>query len=227
MRIRSHRAVARGTWCLELDGEAGITAPGQFVNLQLPGFYLRRPLSVCDWTEDSLTLIYRVVGRGTAALAEMEPGTQLSVLCPLGNGYDLAAIPEDAVLVGGGAGIPPLYGLARRLVSRGDRPQVLLGFNEPDELFLVDEFRALGLDTEVSVGGFVTDRLSPGHYVCACGPEAMLHAVDELSAAGQYSFEARMACGFGACMGCSCRTRFGSKRICKDGPVLRKEETAW
>ena len=211
-----------------------IARPGQFVNLALEGLFLRRPISVCDWDDQRLTLIYRVVGRGTAQMAAMRPGEALDALCGLGNGFDPALCPERPVLAGGGVGVPPLYGLAKRLIALGKRPTAALGFNRAEEVFYAGEFRALGIpvtvatvDGSAGVKGFVTDAFEPGAYVCACGPEPMLKAVFARCADGQFSFEARMGCGFGACMGCSCRTVAGPKRICRDGPVLRKGEILW
>ena len=213
-----------------------ITAPGQFVNIQLDGLYLRRPISVCDVDGDKLTLIYKVVGKGTGQFSRMVPGDQLDALSGLGNGYDLACAGDAPVLIGGGVGVPPLYYLAKKLIEAGRAVAVCLGFNTRDELFYENEFRALGCDVRVATvdgsygaKGFVTAILpdSPTHYF-ACGPEPMLKAVFRaLDCPGQLSFEARMGCGFGACMGCTCETLTGYKRICKDGPVLRKEELLW
>ena len=222
---------------MRLRGDtSAIVAPGQFINLQIGGLYLRRPISVCDWDGDGLVIIYKVVGKGTEALSGMAPGEALDGLSGLGNGYDLTCAGESPVLIGGGVGVPPLYGLARRLVAQGKAVTVCLGFNAADEIFYADEFAALGCDVRVSTvdgsygaKGFVTAVLSdsPTHYY-ACGPEPMLKAVfNALDCPGQLSFEARMGCGFGACMGCTCETVTGYKRICKDGPILRYEEIAW
>ena len=222
-----YRTVLRGD-------TSAITAPGQFVNLALEGRYLRRPISVCDWDEDTLTLIYKVVGNGTEQLSNMAPGDTLDCLTGLGNGYDVAACPAAPVLVGGGVGVPPLYGLAKRLLAAGKKPSVILGFNTAAEIFYDMQFAALGLPVTVTTvdgtagtKGFVTAALKPGAYVCACGPEPMLRAVHAACAGGQFSFEARMACGFGACMGCTCQTTTGYKRICRDGPVLSYDEIIW
>ena len=222
-------------WRMRLAGDtSAIARPGQFVNIRLDGLYLRRPISVCDWDGEGLTLIYRVVGAGTAQMAGMQPGEALDCLSGLGNGYDVDACPDGAVLVGGGVGVPPLVGLAKALVAAGKRPSAILGFNRAEEIFCRDEFAALGVpvtittvDGSAGTKGFVTDALESGAYVCACGPEPMLKAVHAKAGGGQFSFEARMGCGFGACMGCTCETIAGYKRICKDGPVLRKEEILW
>ena len=227
--------LAPSVYRMTLQGDTtAITRPGQFVNLKLDGLFLRRPISVCDWDDNTLTLIYKVVGKGTAQMAEMAPGETLDALTGLGNGYDISACPDRPVLVGGGVGVPPLYGLAKRLLAAGKKPSVILGFNRVDEIFYDMEFAALGLSVAVttvdgSAGtqGFVTDAMKGGEYVCACGPEPMLKAVHAKAAGGQFSFEARMGCGFGACMGCTCRTITGYKRICKEGPVLTKEEILW
>ena len=215
---------------------ASITAPGQFVNIALAGKFLRRPISVCDYDCRSLTLIYKAVGSGTAQLAEMRGGS-LDILTGLGNGYDLTAAGDAPVLVGGGVGVPPLYRLAKDLLAQGKPVSVILGFNTASEIFLREEFAALGCDVTVTtadgtagVRGFVTDALKAMDYsyFYACGPEPMLRAVWNISkTSGQMSFEERMGCGFGACMGCSCKTLAGYKRICKDGPVMRKEEILW
>ena len=233
--LTQNRALTADVHELRLAGDtSAIQRPGQFVNIALDGLFLRRPISVCDWDDGSLTLILKVVGKGTARLAALEAGAQLDLLVGLGNGYDVAACPDDAVLAGGGVGVPPLYGLAKRLVAKGRHPSVALGFNTASEVFYADEFRALGLPVTVAtvdgsrgVKGFVTDAMPRGGYACCCGPEPMLRAVYGITAGGQFSFEARMGCGFGACMGCSCRTVAGPKRICKDGPVLRREEILW
>ncbi len=223
---------------MRLAGDvSAITAPGQFVNIQLDGFFLRRPISVCDVREGELTIIYKVVGQGTAAMSRLVAGAKLQTLVGLGNGYDITCAGERPLLAGGGVGVPPLYYLARKLVEAGKVPTVLLGFNTADEVFLADEFAALGCDVKIatvdgSVGtkGFVTDLMQGLDYThfYTCGPEPMLRAVSHVSTtSGQLSFEARMGCGFGACMGCSCKTLTGNKRICREGPVMRKEEIIW
>ena len=215
---------------------SAITAPGQFVNIALDGKFLRRPISVCDYDSDTLTLIYKVVGSGTAQLASMNGG-RLDILTGLGNGYDLSVAGDNPVLIGGGAGVPPMYRLAKDLTALGKTVSVILGFNTASEIFLREEFEALGCrvtvttaDGSVGLRGFVTDALKDMDYsyFYACGPEPMLKAVYKASkTAGQMSFEERMGCGFGACMGCSCKTLTGYKRICKDGPVMKKEEIRW
>ncbi len=233
--ITDNRAIAPGVYRMALTGDTSpITAPGQFINIQLDGLYLRRPISVCDWNDEVLVIIYKVVGRGTEQLSHMTAGQTLDCLSGLGNGYDVSACPSSPVLVGGGVGVPPLYGLAKRLIASGRTPSVILGFNRAGEIFCDMEFAALGLpvtvttaDGSAGVKGFVTDAMKGGEYVCACGPEPMLRAVHAKASGGQFSFEARMGCGFGACMGCTCETLAGYKRICKDGPILFKEEIAW
>jgi len=214
-----------------------IARPGQFVDVALEGKYLRRPISVCDYDAQSLTLIYKVVGEGTAQMARMRSGERLDLLTGLGNGFDTAVAAERPLLVGGGVGVPPLYNLARVLLAAGKPVQAVLGFNTAAEVFYDREFRALGCSVTVAtadgscgVKGFVTDALRglDFDYFYACGPLPMLRAVSEATACdGQLSFEERMGCGFGACMGCSCRTLTGSKRICKEGPVLGKGEILW
>ena len=222
---------------MRLQGDtSAITAPGQFVNIKLDGMFLRRPISVCDVQGDVLTVIYKVVGRGTEAMSKMERGT-LDILTGLGNGYDLSVTGEKPVLLGGGVGVPPMYLLCKRLIAEGKQPTVILGFNKREEVFYEEEFKALGcpvlvttVDGSYGIKGFVTDALKNVEYThfCTCGPEPMLKAVYRATnTSGQMSFEERMGCGFGACMGCSCQTLTGYKRICKDGPVMRKEEIKW
>ena len=215
---------------------SGITAPGQFVNIKLAGLYLRRPISVCDVSEGKLTIIYKAVGKGTKLMSQMKAG-KLDVLTGLGNGYDLSCSGSEPVLIGGGVGVPPLFLLAKRLIAEGKHINVILGFNSAAEIFYEAEFKALGANVTVTtvdgsygVKGFVTDALKDisYSYFYTCGPEPMLKAVYKASAtSGQMSFEKRMGCGFGACMGCSCKTITGYKRICKEGPVMRKEEILW
>ena len=222
---------------LRLRGDTGaITRPGQFVNIKIDGCFLRRPLSVCDWDEDSLTVVYRVVGRGTEQLSRTQSGS-LDILTGLGNGFDLAPAGEKPLLIGGGLGFTPLYALAKRLIAQGKKPQVLLGFATAAQAVYEEEFKALGCtvtlcteDGSRGLKGFVTQAMQglDYSYFYTCGPEAMFKAVNDCAVtSGQFSFEQRMGCGFGACMGCSCETLYGVKRICKEGPVLRKEEIKW
>ena len=226
-----------GVYRMKLKGDtSAITAPGQFVNIQLEGLFLRRPISVCDVCEDVLTIIYKVVGKGTEAMSKMKSGV-LDVLTGLGNGYDMTEAGEKPVLLGGGVGVPPMYLLAKQLVAAGKIPTVILGFNKKDEIFYEEEFRALGcpvmvttVDGSYGIRGFVTDALKQIDYTYfyTCGPEPMLKAIYKATnTSGQMSFEKRMGCGFGACMGCSCKTITGYKRICKEGPVMKKEEILW
>ena len=237
--VCSNEPLARQVFRMRLLGDtSAITAPGQFVDLALPGFFLRRPISICDYDADGLTIIYKVVGKGTAALSRLAPGAELDALSGLGNGFDTQKSGESPLLIGGGVGVPPLYALAKRLLAEGKCPTAVLGFNKADEVFYAGEFENLCVrtivctaDGSVGVRGFVTDAiamLSGYSFYYACGPEPMLRAVHALCpCGGQLSFEERMGCGFGACMGCSCKTKYGNKRICKDGPVLDKEEIVW
>ena len=221
---------------MRLSGDTSdITAPGQFVNIKLDGLYLRRPISVCDCEDGVLTIIYKVVGKGTEQMSKMREGA-LDVLSGLGNGYDTSLSGDKVLLIGGGVGVPPLYMLAKKLIGEGKSVSVILGFNTKSEVFLEKEFAELGADVTVTtvdgsygVKGFVTNAMDVDYsYFYTCGPEPMLRAVYNTSkTSGQFSFEERMGCGFGACMGCSCKTVTGYKRICKDGPVLRKEEILW
>ena len=222
---------------MTLQGDtSAITAPGQFVNIKLDGLYLRRPISVCNLEGDKLTIVYKSVGKGTAQMSQMQAG-QLDLLTGLGNGYDLSLSGDHPVLLGGGVGVPPMYLLARKLVAKGKKVSVILGFNTRSEVFYEDAFRVLGCDVTVTTvdgsygtKGFVTDALKDLDYTYfyTCGPEPMLKAVYRASkTSGQMSFEKRMGCGFGACMGCSCKTITGYKRICKEGPVMVKEDILW
>lgn len=235
--IQSVRRLAAGVHELVLRGDASaVGAPGQFVNIELPGRFLRRPISVCDWTDDSLLLLVKEAGEGTRELVSLAPGTGLDVLSGLGNGFALSRAGESPVLVGGGIGAAPLYGLARRMLEAGLRPRLILGFRTEEDAAYLEEFSALQCPLEIatedgSLGtrGFVTELLPQNAYVFACGPAPMLRAVwsHPRVAGGQFSFEARMACGFGACVGCTVQTRNGPRRVCKDGPVFRKEEILW
>lgn len=216
---------------------SAITAPGQFVNLKLDGLFLRRPISICDYDIDTITLIYKVVGEGTEKMAQMTVGEIVDILVGLGNGYDISKSGEKALLIGGGVGVPPLYNLCKKLLANGKAVTVVLGFNTKAEIFLEQEFKALGADVKVAtadgsygVKGFVTHAMQDVayDYFFTCGPIPMFKAIEAVAkTSGQYSFEERMGCGFGACMGCSCKTKYGNKRICKDGPVLVREEIVW
>ena len=237
--IKENIKIAKDVYKMILAGDTSdITKPGQFINIQLDGFYLRRPISVCDYDEKCVTIIYKVVGKGTEVMAKMQSGEKLDVLTGLGNGFDTSKTGDLPVLVGGGVGVPPMYNLAKVLIEEGKKPVAILGFNKEEEIFYKDEFEALGVKTyittvdgSVGIKGFVTDALNEIDnytYVCTCGPEPMLKALyNACNTSGQFSFEERMGCGFGACMGCSCKTKYGNKRICKDGPILEKEEIIW
>ena len=234
--ITENTALTATVYKMVLTGDTDGIATGQFVNILLDGLYLRRPISVCDCQGGKLTLVYKVVGKGTAQMAGMTAGQTLDVLTGLGNGYDIAKAGDHPLLLGGGVGVPPLYMLARLLREQGKAVSVVLGFNTADEVFYEQEFKALGCDVTVAtadgshgVKGFVTDALPADYsYFYTCGPEPMLKAVYRATTtSGQFSFEERMGCGFGACMGCSCKVITGYKRICKDGPVLEKEEILW
>jgi len=235
--IAGNRALTADVWEMKLLGDtSAITAPGQFINIKLEGLFLRRPISVCDWDENGMTIIYKVVGKGTAQMSRMTAGDTLDVLVGLGNGFDVSKCGAKTLVIGGGVGVPPMYGLAKALLKAGKTPVAILGFNKAEEIFYEEEFKALGVETVIAtvdgscgVKGFVTDALPADYdYFCTCGPGPMLRAVYNASAtSGLLSFEERMGCGFGACMGCSCKTKYGNKRICKDGPVLEKEEIIW
>ena len=236
--ITSNISLTDNVYKMVLSGDtAAVTAPGQFVNIQLDGLFLRRPISVCDLEDGKLTIVYKAVGKGTEQMSRMTAGEKLDVLTGLGNGYDLTPAGDRPVLIGGGVGVPPMYLLAKRLLKQGKKVSVILGFNTKSEIFYEQEFKALGCDVTVTTvdgsygtKGFVTNALENLDYTYfyTCGPEPMLKAVYKASkTSGQMSFEKRMGCGFGACMGCSCKTITGYKRICKEGPVMQKEEILW
>ncbi len=235
--LKENKKIAKNTYLSVLTGDVSDIKAGQFVNIKLDGLYLRRPISVCNVEDNDLTIIYKVVGEGTEQMANAPVGTKWLVLTGLGNGYNTALSGTSPLLIGGGAGVPPMYYLARKLKEEGKNVSVILGFGSKDEVFYKDEFEALGADVYVTtvdgsegIKGFVTDALKDLYYTYfyTCGPEPMLKAVyDSSKTGGQFSFEERMGCGFGACMGCTCKTKYGNKRICRDGPVLEKEEIIW
>ena len=239
-KVVANEPLTPDVWRMVLAGDTQwITRPGQFVNIELEGLYLRRPISISDWSEDTITIIYKVVGRGTELMSRMVAGQELDVLTGLGNGFDADVECQQPLLVGGGVGVPPLYRLAKELIARGRKVSVVLGFNTAKEVFYAEEFRSLGADVYVSTAdgsvgtkGFVTDAIRENgvdfDFFYSCGPLPMLKALcDCTDVKGELSFEERMGCGFGACMGCSCKTLAGNKRICKDGPVMKREEIIW
>lgn len=236
-KVESNEKIAKSVYKMVLSGDtSAITRPGQFINIKVPDKYLRRPISVCDFDAETVTVIYKVVGEGTKIMSEMEKGISLDVLTGLGNGFDAGKSGDRPLLIGGGVGVPPLYNLAKKLKAEGKTVTVILGFNTSDEVFLKEEFEKIATvylttaDGSEGQKGFVTDAMEgiDYDYIYTCGPQAMLRAVyDKAKTGGQFSFEERMGCGFGACMGCSCKTKYGAKRICKDGPVLEKEEIIW
>jgi len=237
LRVAENTRIAENIWKMTLEApELEEQKPGQFVNIRLDGLYLRRPVSVCDSEPGRLTIIYKTVGKGTEQMSRLRRDAVLDVLTGLGNGYDLSKAGERPLLLGGGVGVPPLMLLARKLRAQGKEVTAVLGFNRRAEIFGDAEFRDMGCTTVVTtadgscgIRGFVTDALPEDYsYFYTCGPEPMLKAVYRAAkTGGQFSFEERMGCGFGACMGCSCKTVTGYKRICREGPVLEKEEILW
>ena len=237
--VLENKKIAKDVFLMVLEGDTQyITAPGQFINILVEGFYLRRPISICDWDDKTITIIYKVVGKGTEAMAEMLPGKKLDILTGLGNGFTAKEGSEKPLVIGGGVGAPPMYGVAKHLIEKGAKPTVILGFTSKDDVFYEEEFKALGCEVYVTTNdgsygtkGFVTDvikNLEDYDYFYTCGPLPMLKAVAMgTECSGQLSFEERMGCGFGGCMGCSCKTLTGNKRICTEGPVLLKEEIIW
>ena len=222
---------------MTLKGDNSGVKAGQFINIKIDGYYLRRPISVCEIIDGGIVIIYKIVGKGTEVLSKLKEGESLDVLTVLGNGYDLSLSGDKPLLIGGGVGVPPMYELAKELIALGKKVTVILGFNTKSELFYEEEFKALGasvivttVDGSYGVKGFVTDAMKDidYSYFYTCGPEPMLKAIHKSSVTdGEMSFEERMGCGFGACMGCSCKTLTGNKRICKEGPVLKKGEILW
>ena len=235
--ISKNKNIAKDVFLIELIGNTdSIKNAGQFVNIAIENTYLRRPISICDYEKDKLVLIYKVVGKGTNILSKKNIGEKLNILYPLGNGFDISKTTKNTVLIGGGVGVPPLIGLAKKMIKIEKKPKVIIGFNKKEEIFSVDMFKNLGItpiittvDGSVGTKGFVTDAMKDidFDYIFTCGPEIMLKEIGKTYIDGQFSFEARMGCGFGACMGCSCETKYGYKRICKEGPVLCKEEIIW
>ena len=236
--ILSNENIAKDIYKMVLKGDtSAITAPGQFINIKIDGFFLRRPISVCDYNSENVTIIYKVVGNGTEVMANMKIGEKLDILSGLGNGFDTSKSGKTPVLSGGGVGVPPMYNLCKVLINEGKNVKVILGFNSADDVFYENEFKALGADVYVATAdgsygakGFVTDVLKDidYSYFYTCGPIPMFKAIENIAkTSGQYSFEERMGCGFGACMGCSCKTKYKNIRICKDGPVLEREVIVW
>ena len=236
--ITENVRIAKDIYKMILLGDTSdITKPGQFINIRLDGKFLRRPISVCDYDDKTITIIYKVVGGGTEDMSMLKAGDKLDILTGLGNGFDTSKSCTDVLLIGGGVGVPPMYRLAKELIAEGKDVIVILGFNSSDDVFYEDEFKSIGTkvyvttaDGSYGVKGFVTDVMKDltYSYFYTCGPEPMFKAIEAIAAtSGQYSFEERMGCGFGACMGCSCKTKYGNKRICKDGPVLEREEIIW
>lgn len=239
LKIKENKLIAKNTYRLILNGDLTNKypyRPGSFVNLKIPGFYLRRPISICDINNQEVTLIYKVVGKGTLKLSNMKKG-EIDTLVDMGNGYNMSPVKSTALLIGGGAGIPPMYYLAKELLKRKKHPIAVLGFNSKEEIFYVNEFKKLGvkvviatLDGSVGIKGLVTDAMKrlKYDYVYACGPIPMLKAIyQNTKIKGQYSLEERMGCGFGVCRGCSIRTKQGIRRVCKDGPVFLGEDIIW
>lgn len=228
--------IAKDVYRMRLLGDTSeIWAPGQFVNIKIDGCFLRRPISVCSYKEGQLTLIYKAIGEGTKKMASMGANETLDLLVGLGNGFDTDPAPgKKVVLIGGGVGLPPLYGLAESLIAEGNQDiTCVMGFRSKDDVFYQKEFEDLGVkvlvateDGSIGTKGFVTTILQnlDYDYYYACGPMPMLRAIHPLGKSGQLSFEERMGCGFGACMGCTCQTLTGGKRVCVEGPVFPSEE---
>lgn len=231
--VTKNHCIAKDVWEATLVGDtSSIKHPGQFVDVHFDGLFLRRPISICTWDKTSMRLIYKVMGKGTAYLSHLHEGDKLDILAGLGNGFSVApARGKRIAIIGGGVGVPPLYGLMERL--QGEDVTCVLGFNTSSDAFYQKEFEDLGakvtvttVDGSLGMKGFVTDALKQMayDYYFACGPMPMLKAVHGLNKQGQLSLEARMGCGFGVCMSCSCQMMTGMKRICLEGPVFLSEE---
>lgn len=236
--VISNKKLTKNVMEMILKGDTSeLKSSGQFINIKLDGLFLRRPISVCDYDKNTITIIYKIVGHGTEKMSTMKKGDKLDILVGLGNGFSTNKNEKFPILIGGGVGIPPMYNLCKKLLAQGKLPSVILGFNTQEEVFYEEEFNRLGVKTYVTTvdgsygaKGFVTDVLNTINYdyFYTCGPMPMFNAIEKIvKTSGQYSFEERMGCGFGACMGCSCKTKYGNKRICKDGPVLEREEIIW
>ncbi len=236
--IDSNVCIAKNIFEIVLFGDtSAITSPGQFVNLKIKNLFLRRPISICSYENGNLTLVYKVVGEGTTILSQMKKGEESDALVGLGNGFDTAKSGKEPLLIGGGVGTPPMFGLCEKLISENKKVSVILGFNTKEEVFYEQRFKNLGAKVYITTAdgsygekGFVTDVMKKidYDYFYTCGPEPMYRAINGVArTSGQFSFEERMGCGFGACMGCSCKTLYGNKRICRDGPVLEREEIIW
>ncbi len=237
--IKENKKIAKDVYYMILEGDTSfITAPGQFINIQIDGLYLRRPISISDWDDKAIYIIYKVVGAGTEKMSEMKNGEKLDILTGLGNGFTIMKESDKPLVIGGGVGTPPMYNLTKQLIAQGKKPTVILGFTSKEDVFGEEEFKALGCPVYITTNdgsygtkGFVTDiikTLSDYDYFYTCGPQPMLRAVAlSTECSGQLSFEERMGCGFGGCMGCSCETLTGNKRICKEGPIMFKEEIKW
>lgn len=236
-KIIKNEKIAKDVFLLELNMDTSLIArAGQFINIAIDGFYLRRPISICDYEKNKITIIYKIMGKATNAISHKKSGETLNIMYPLGNGFNVDKTTKNTILVGGGVGVPPLINLAKKMLEQNKNPQVIIGFNTRDEIFSINMFKEIGINPIVCTAdgsygerGLVTDIMKKidFDYVCACGPEPMLRAIGKFEIDGQFSFEARMGCGFGGCMGCSCETKYGYKRICKDGPVLESEEIIW
>lgn len=239
MEIVKIENIADNVYEMTLKGAGAkyITKPGQFINIKINDSlqpYLRRPMSISDYDDQTIIIVFKVVGLGTEILKNKAIGEKLDCLIGLGNGFEINE--GDALLVGGGLGTPPLYNLGKKLHKKGIKVTTVLGFNSKKDIFYVDKFKEFGdvfvatMDGSVGTKGTVVDVIKQANltfdYYYTCGPEPMLDAmVINYPNNGQLSFEARMGCGFGACMGCSCKVKTKPyKRICVEGPVLLSEE---
>lgn len=238
-KIIENNKIAKDVFKMILEGDTtNITNAGQFINIELEDLYLRRPISICDYDDNTITVIYKVVGQGTEKMSNLEAGHELDILTGLGNGFETSNSGDKPLIIGGGVGTPPMYKLCKKLISEGKKPTVILGFNSKEDIFYKEEFEKLGVevyistvDGSVGVKGFVTDimkTIKDYTYFYACGPMVMLKAIcEEADVLGEVSLEERMGCGFGACMGCTIQTKKGNKRVCREGPVFNKEDLIW
>ncbi|MCQ2143447.1 MAG: dihydroorotate dehydrogenase electron transfer subunit [Bacteroidales bacterium] len=228
-KIVANKEIAELTYRLDLEAvEPGFSFDGEFVNIKIDGFFLRRPISVCDSYPGGITLVYKVVGKGTEALSHKKEGEVLDLLTGLGRGFDAAATESSALLVAGGLGAAPLLPLAKKLKAAGKKVNVVLGFNKASEICLEEELRALADSFEIATVDAIKAMDPTFDYFYTCGPMVMMKVVCKtLDAPGEASLEERMGCGFGICVGCTVVTKNGPRKVCKDGPVFKKEDIVW
>ena len=237
--VLGNERISADVFDLRLSGDTSeLVGSGQFVNADIPDLYLRRPISICDYSPGEMRLVIKIVGKGTQKMASLKEGDPVDLLVPLGNGFDTAKSGKTPYLFGGGVGVAPMVRLAKDLIGQGKKTTVVLGFNSSSDVILYDDYcRIVGkenvfvttVDGSFGQKGFVTEVNADGaSFVYSCGPLPMMKALDKAIECGaEYSFESRMGCGFGACMGCTLASAGGPVRVCREGPVFRKGEILW